>query len=116
MKKQILITGLALAASVLMIQAQDEGNQNRRPGPGGPGGPRMFGGPLLEALDANKDGELDAAEIENAAAALKKLDKNADGKITVAELRPQRPGGGGPGGPGGPRAPRGEGRPQRGDR
>ena len=68
--------------------------------------------PLIMALDANRDGEISAEEIENAAAALKKLDKNGDGKLTRAELRPAGapefggPGrggfgqGGGPGGPG----------------
>ena len=64
--------------------------------------------PLMLALDADEDGELSAAEIENAVVALKKLDKNADGKVTRDELRPESPGGpggpgfGGRGGPGGP--------------
>lgn len=43
-------------------------------------------------FDANKDGVIDATEIENASAALKKLDTNSDGKLTPDELRPQRPG------------------------
>jgi hypothetical protein len=59
--------------------------------------------PVLAALDADKNGEISAEEIDNAAAALKKLDKNGDGKLTEEELRPNFPGGrGGPGGrPGG---------------
>lgn len=63
----------------------------------------MMGGPLMVALDANKDGILDEKEIANASAALKTLDKNGDGKLTQEELRPQRPAGGqgGPGGQGG---------------
>jgi hypothetical protein len=53
--------------------------------------------PLMEALDANHDGIIDADEIANASAALKKLDKNGDGKLTPDELRPHRPQGGGDG-------------------
>ncbi len=75
-------------------------------GAGRPGGPPPFGfNPIIAALDANRDGELSADEIENAAAALKKLDKNGDGKITREELRPQfgRPPQGRPEGAGGGR-------------
>lgn len=70
----------------------------------------MMGGPLMAALDANKDGVIDQKEIANASVALKSLDKNGDGKLTAEEIRPQRPPGqGGPGnqgGPGGQRPPR----------
>lgn len=48
---------------------------------GGGGGNEMF-----TALDSNGDGALDAAELANAAAALKKLDKNGDGTITKDEV------------------------------
>jgi predicted O-methyltransferase YrrM len=68
-------------------------------GPGKPEGPPPM--PLMEALDANGDGELSAEEIAGAAQALKKLDKNGDGKLSREELRPRFPGPGGPGGPGG---------------
>jgi len=90
-----------------------------RPGAGGQGGRPDFGGgrpgqggqggqggrpmnPVMVALDANKDGEISAAELKNATAALSKLDKNKDGKLTREEMRPsfdrgnlggQRPGG-----------------------
>ncbi|MCX6925647.1 MAG: hypothetical protein NT154_20915 [Verrucomicrobia bacterium] len=71
-------------------------------GPGGMGGQRPVN-PLVEALDLNKDGTIDADEIAKASVSLKKLDKNGDGKLTQDEFRPQRPGGAGaPGGPGGP--------------
>ena len=46
---------------------------------------------VVAALDANHDGVIDSAEINNAGAALKSLDKNADGKLTGAELRRPRP-------------------------
>ena len=86
--------------------------------PGGPGGEGMEGGPggrmrlpnpLLEAIDADKDGELSQDEITNAVAALKSLDKNDDGRLDATEMRPNFegmgrggfPGGGFPGGPGG---------------
>jgi len=48
--------------------------------------------PLVVAtLDANHDGVIDAAEINNARVVLKSLDKNADGKLTGEELRRPRP-------------------------
>ncbi len=78
-------------------------------GRGGRGGPGMFMRlPIMAALDADGNGEISAAEIDGAVAALKKLDKNSDGKLTAEELMPEGgmmggPGGfGGPGGPGGP--------------
>ena len=61
-------------------------------GPGAPGGTGMAPGgfplPLLmRTLDANGDGIIDAGEITNATAALRKLDKNGDGKLTPDEYR-----------------------------
>jgi hypothetical protein len=56
---------------------------------------------IVKALDANGDGVIDAAEIANAAAALKTLDKNNDGNLTRDEFLGKRPGpphGGGNGG------------------
>ncbi len=88
-----------------------KGGPGGQGGFGGPGGGN-FGGPggegfrppqhpLEMALDANGDGIIDAKEIANAVAALKKLDKNGDGRLTEDEYRPARPMGGGFGGPGG---------------
>lgn len=93
----------------------------RQPGRSGEGGSGPRGGmmrmpnPLMEAIDADKDGELSPEEIANAVVALKTLDKNEDGKLDSAETRPNfegmtggfgggfgGPGGGFPGGPGGP--------------
>lgn len=49
--------------------------------------------PVMSALDKNKDGEISAEEIENAAAALKTLDRDGNGKLTEDELRPNFGGG-----------------------
>jgi len=110
------LLALALAGATLTAIAQNEDRPQPPGGPGGPDGrPRMVS-PLMEALDKNHDGILDADEIKNASTALLKLDKNGDGKLIQEELRPARPPGDrGPGGPRGPRGPGGpdrEGRPQ----
>ena len=60
--------------------------------------------PFLELLDANGDGEITSAEIQNAPAALKRLDRNGDGQITEDELI-RRVRDIGPGGPGGANLP-----------
>jgi len=52
----------------------------------------------VAALDANGDGEIDAEEIKNAVAVLKKLDKDGNGKLSREEIMGARPGPGqGPG-------------------
>ena len=92
----ILLSILALGDTSMLTLAQE----NRAPdGPpdGGPGRRPMS--PVIAALDANKDGEIDATEMANVAAALKTLDKNGDGKLSGDEIRPPR-GDRGPGGPG----------------
>jgi hypothetical protein len=67
--------------------------------------------PLLLALDKNKDGEISAAERQQAPTALMTLDKNKDGEIAGVELRPNFGGGGfPPGGFGGGRGGFGGGR------
>lgn len=81
-----------------------EGRQGRF-GDGGPDGRPRFPNPVLDAIDADKDGELSAEEIANAATTLKTLDKNSDGKLDMVEMRPNFEGmgrgfGGPPGGPG----------------
>jgi hypothetical protein len=53
--------------------------------------------PIIQALDANHDGVIDASEIANASAALWTLDKNHDGKLTRDEYLPPRPNGPPPG-------------------
>jgi hypothetical protein len=57
--------------------------------------------PLVEALDVNHDGIIDASEIANAPAELLTLDKNGDGQLTRDEYCPPRPNGAGGPPPGG---------------
>ncbi len=53
-----------------------------------PEGPPRPVPPLHAALDADADGVISAAEMQNAANALKGLDQNGDGELTPDELRP----------------------------
>jgi hypothetical protein len=53
--------------------------------------PHRGPGPLLFALDTDRDGVLSAAEIAAASENLKKLDHNEDGVIDRVELRPPPP-------------------------
>ncbi|HXJ74713.1 MAG TPA: hypothetical protein VNM37_17800, partial [Candidatus Dormibacteraeota bacterium] len=71
-------------------------------------GARSPTSPLTTALDANGDDTIDAWELENASALLRKLDRNGDGKLTPDELLPAPRENGGIGAPGGqpPRRPR----------
>jgi Ca2+-binding EF-hand superfamily protein len=75
------IMALGLALPVINLQAADDSRPQR-----GPRGERP-GAAFMAALDPNKDGKLDKAEIAASPEALKKLDKDADGKLTAAELR-----------------------------
>ncbi len=97
------------------------GPGGERGGPGGERGQRGGGDmgrmmqmmPVLAALDADKNGVISKSEINNAAAALRKLDKNGDGELDAEEMRPTRSeggrsrGGAPEGGPGGERGERG---------
>lgn len=69
----------------------------RRP-EGRPGGRefRPFPHPLVAALDADRDGEISAAELQGAAESLKQLDRNKDGKLAGEEIGPPRGRFGGP--------------------
>lgn len=87
---------LLTATSVAQETRKEERPGGRFPAlqgqPGG-GGPEMAVAmarrlPLMMALDADADGSLSAAEIENASKALAKLDKDGDGILSSAELRP----------------------------
>ncbi|MEZ5402964.1 MAG: hypothetical protein R2729_25020 [Bryobacteraceae bacterium] len=95
---------IALFAMIAAAALAQDGRPERRGGPGGPGeGRPPMMSPGVQALDADRDGTISAAEMKNASSALRSLDKNRDGSLTEDEVRPQfGPGGrGGPGGPGG---------------
>jgi Ca2+-binding EF-hand superfamily protein len=83
MKRTYLFAAAALCASAIALNAQDKPAE----------GQRRERNPVIAALDANGDGVIDANEIANAPAALRKLDKNGDGKLTRDELRGERQGG-----------------------
>ncbi|MFZ0828068.1 MAG: EF-hand domain-containing protein [Verrucomicrobiia bacterium] len=92
MKTKIKIAAalLALGASALLVNAQDDNGAPppNRPGPGRHHPPPL---PLVIVLDANHDGVIDSNEIANASAALKTLDKNGDGQLTPDEYLPTLP-------------------------
>ena len=72
---------------------QDQGwQQGPRGGRRGPGRGHHRPGPppLMTVLDVDKNGELSAEEIANAATVLLTLDANSDGKLTRDEIRPKR--------------------------
>ena len=78
-----------------------QGNQGRGDGSSRQGGGRPDGGgagvdTIVATLDANGDGQIDAAELRNAAAALRRLDTNKDGQITADEYRESGGSGGRP--------------------
>ncbi len=106
MKQTItLLIGLALAGSAFSVGAQ--------PGPGrGAGAQHRYGAqkfppPIAAVLDADSNGVLSAAEIEQAPSQLLKLDQNHDGQLTTQELCP---GGFGRGGQGCPWGGQGQGK------
>src|SRR5689334_5417952 len=88
MKKTILLIALAAALQTVTIAilAQNGPGRGPREGGGGPNGHRPPPSPIVEALDANADGVIDAQEIANAPKELATLDTNNDGKLTRDEL------------------------------
>jgi hypothetical protein len=90
---RLLLVAALITAEILCAQTapSDGGPGPRRGGPGGPGGPGRLP-PVLRVLDADKDGEISAAEIASSASSLATLDANKDGVLTTDELRPAHPG------------------------
>jgi hypothetical protein len=82
------------AAELRKLTADQAAAPPAPPAPRGPGR-GGFGGIDLasRALDADRNGEISAEEIANAATTLKPLDKNNDGIITEDEVR-RHPAGG----------------------
>ena len=95
MNKTISTLSLVFAATAFTALAQEAPAPAKKHDNAAPQA-RIARHPLLSALDANKDGVIDAAEIANAPAALKTLDKNGDGQLTRDEIRRPRPEGTGP--------------------
>ncbi len=94
MKKSLLLAAAAflVAASNLTAQPADGAPPDQGDNPPPPHRhhrpPPL---PIVTVLDANGDGVIDADEIANAPAALKKLDKNGDGQLTPDEYMPPLP-------------------------
>lgn len=111
MKIHLFLLALSIGVLSIPVTAQDgkppaggtSGDNQRRQGGSGDQSQGQSC-PIIEALDLNKDGTIDANEIAMAAESLKQLDKNGDGKITEDEyahrrsngLRQIRPRGGDP--------------------
>ncbi len=115
MKRIAIAVVLSVGLCSWLVVAQDAGaprdrgdrsaGRERRPSGGNVAeGWRPPPSPIIEALDANGDGTIEADEIAGAAAALKALDKDGNGRLTADEYRPRGPGGPPAGGPGGPPA------------
>ena len=81
-----LVAMCGVAAVAYLTMAQPRGGRRRS-------GPPTH--PVMTALDADRNGEISAAEIAAAADALKKIDKNKDGKLGRDEVRPVFRGGSG---------------------
>jgi caffeoyl-CoA O-methyltransferase len=103
MKPGLVFLAVAVVAGWAMAQPMNDRGGRRahggRFGPraDGPPGPGRFGpppNPLIAILDADEDGQISEAEIDNAPAALRKLDKDNDGNLTPDELRAGGPEGG----------------------
>src|SRR4051794_15676378 len=98
-KVHLVITALALGASLITASAQNRPNRGLRPPPpnsgsntnGSQGHMQGPPPPIFSVLDADHNGFISAKEILNAPAALLTLDKNGDGQLTQDELRPPLP-------------------------
>lgn len=119
-KLMLAAVGLTLGGTLLLAVAQENSPNDAPLGEPADGNAFHHRPPpnlILEALDPNRDGIIDANEIATAPAALKPLDKNGDGQITWDEIRPPRPPVGDPNlpppgdlaGPGGPESVEGPG-------
>ncbi len=96
----VLLMAVPFLTAVSLVFGQPPRSGDREGGPPPFWGPPPFGErggreggpppmPLVQALDANGDGEISAGEIENAVTALKTLDKDKNGKLTAEEFLPR---------------------------
>lgn len=85
MYKVSLGLGVAMTITAIAVaQGTDSRQRNRGGPPRGPAQPPGFH--LLRALDADQDGKVSKAEIDNAVAALETLDRDHDGKLSADEI------------------------------
>ena len=89
-KMKTTLALLALAASALAVNAQDNNGSQSPNGPG-PRGHHPPPLPVITALDTNHDGVINSNEIANASVALLTLDNNGDGQLTTNEYLPSLP-------------------------
>jgi len=82
----LLLVLAGVIGGAWIAQAISQPSGDRPGGGGGRGRPPRPQLPLIAALDADGNGEISTAEIQGAAAALKKLDKNQDGKLSQEEM------------------------------
>ena len=91
MTMKLMLALLALGASAFAVNAQDANQTQSGGNSNGPRGHRPPPLPIMQALDVNHDGVIDANEIANSPAELKTLDKNGDGVLTADEYLPALP-------------------------
>ncbi len=89
MKRILLLIGLILGLSAFSPLAQNPNVQDLPPAFGASA--QRPPPPIIAVLDANRDGVIDAVEIANAPAALRRLDRNGDGRLTADEFCPPKP-------------------------
>ena len=89
MKTRLVSSAVLFATCVVgLAVAQQAGRPAARAGRARMSFPPPPPSPVIEALDADKDGTISAAEREKAVAALARLDRNNDGDLTPEELQP----------------------------
>lgn len=119
MKKCVFLVAALVAVPAVLVLAQPPNGPPRRPDgdqrrdryergnpppPGARGGPGRFGdedgndgrfgpppNPILQILDKDRDGEVSAAELDNAESSIRELDRDGDGTLSREELRPPHP-------------------------
>ena len=84
----VALLAIGMCSSDVSAQFGGPGGGRRGGGPGGGLARMMSMMPLLKALDANGDGELSKAEIDNAAVAIRALDKDGNGTLSQSEMMP----------------------------
>jgi Ca2+-binding EF-hand superfamily protein len=83
------LTSVAMCMLLAGLAAAQPVDRPDGPPPGPPPmGPRD---PMIQALDADKDGQISAEEIAGAANVLAALDADGDGQLTPEDLRSARP-------------------------